>query len=115
MGWIVGVLVALGSLLSYMGIKNRKIRKLEDHNTALRRQSKRAEKEKDLQQKVNSIQEVVRESQHQQTQEAEELKATIPEESESRELSDEGKQSAAAISGHILDRYRKRMSDGSRD
>ena len=35
MGWIVGVLVAFGSLLSYMGIKNRKIRKLEDHNIIL--------------------------------------------------------------------------------
>ena len=115
MGWIVGVLIAIGSLFSYMGIKNQKIRKLEYRNKNLQQHTKKAQLEHEMQQQVVEIQGEVREDQIQQTQKVQDLKETIPEGEQSEELSDEGKQSAAAISGHILDRYRQRMSDGSRD
>lgn len=115
MGWIVGILVFFGSLFGYMAAKNRKIKKLQEenevlkeHGESLKQEIQKVVIEQQLQEEISEIKEAYHEQKAEIMEEETKLEETIPEQEE--ELSDEAKISAAAITQHLLDRQRKRMS-----
>ncbi len=111
MGWIVGVSIFIGSLLLYRETRTNKIQRQREEIEVLKGQLEQVKKEKQLQQKVDKIKEKTAKKVQQIQEEHEDLEAGIPEPEESKELSDEAKQSAAAISSHSVDRYHKRLQD----
>lgn len=109
MGWIVGVIIFIGSLVAYMESRTSKIKKQAEELRRLEGQLEKAQEEKKLREGVGEIQKGAEKKAQEIQADHRKLIEEIPSPQDGKELSDEAKQSAAVISSHIADRYRKRL------
>ncbi len=111
MGWIAGVIVFIGSLLLYIEIKTKRIQRQREEIERLEGKLERVQVEEQLREDVGEIQKGAEKKVQEIQADHRKLIEEIPSPQDRKELSDEAKQSATAISSHIADRYRKRLQN----